>query len=83
MRRRPERAESRTAPQAPCVLRLTAPSAEPLEAALALAYDLDIYAYDAYVIRCALQYRCPVLTLDAALRTAALGAGAHVVELEQ
>ena len=50
---------------------------------MALAYDLDIYAYDAYVIRCALQYRCPVLTLDAALRTAALGAGAHVVELEQ
>lgn len=54
-----------------------------LEAALALAHDLDIYAYDAYVIRCALQYRCPVLTLDAGLRTAALGAGAHVVELEQ
>ncbi len=54
-----------------------------LAAALTLAHDLDIYAYDAYVIRCALRHRCPVLTLDAGLRVAALDAGARVVELER
>ena len=52
-----------------------------LDAALGLARELDIYAYDAYVLRCALQYRYPVLTLDAGLRAAAFDAGANVVEL--
>jgi predicted nucleic acid-binding protein len=31
---------------------------------LQLAAELNIYAYDAYVLRCALKYNAPVLTLD-------------------
>ncbi len=49
-----------------------------LDMALQLAADLDIYAYDAYVIGCALKHRSPLVTLDSGLMSAALKAGANV-----
>ena len=34
---------------------------------LQLAHELNLYAYDAYLIRCAEKYRLPLLTLDTKL----------------
>jgi len=42
-----------------------------LNASLELARKLDIYAYDAYVIECALKHNCSLLTLDNGLAEAA------------
>ena len=52
-----------------------------LTQSLALSNQLDIYAYDAYLIACALNQQCPLLTLDSGLRYAARRAGADVLEL--
>jgi predicted nucleic acid-binding protein len=38
-----------------------------LDQSLSVAAELDIYAYDAYLLRCALKYRAPLLTLDRGL----------------
>ncbi len=54
----------------------------PLVQALEIANEQKIYAYDAYMVACALQHRAPLLSLDARLRAAALASGARVVELE-
>ncbi len=54
-----------------------------LEASLALAYDLDIYAYDAYMLDCAKRHRSPLLTLDEGLRNAATKAEIKVLEVEE
>jgi predicted nucleic acid-binding protein len=48
-----------------------------------ISKDLDVYAYDAYVIVCALQHRCPLLSLDRDLVTAAARAGVETVEVPQ
>jgi predicted nucleic acid-binding protein len=40
-----------------------------------VAAEHQLYAYDAYLIVCALQQRAPLLTLDAALGRAAAAAG--------
>jgi predicted nucleic acid-binding protein len=53
-----------------------------LEAALDLASKLRIYAYDAYVIQCALAQRSPILTLDRTLCRSARRAGVTVIEVE-
>jgi predicted nucleic acid-binding protein len=52
-----------------------------LGATLRLSHRLKIYAYDAYVIACALQHRCPLITLDRELQVAAREAGAKVLEI--
>ncbi len=52
-----------------------------LARALEIAKDLDIYAYDAYVIACALQHRCPLLSLDQGLVYAAGRAGVNAMEV--
>lgn len=52
-----------------------------LEQALDLAAGLKIYAYDAYVIACALNQNCPLITLDGGLSYAAEAAGINVVEV--
>jgi predicted nucleic acid-binding protein len=52
-----------------------------LEASLQIADGLGIYAYDAYVIRCAERYRAPILTLDRALREHARSNGVQVLEI--
>lgn len=43
--------------------------------AVALAARLDVYAYDAYVIDCALSQQAPLLSLDRGQRAAAERAG--------
>ena len=35
-----------------------------LEESLTIAYALGIYAYDAYLIRCAVKYNSPLISLD-------------------
>ncbi|MFZ0889329.1 MAG: type II toxin-antitoxin system VapC family toxin [Candidatus Binataceae bacterium] len=52
-----------------------------LAQALQLSSALDIYAYDAYVIACALKHRCGLVSLDAALLKAAGRAGVEAVEV--
>ena len=50
--------------------------------ALDLSHQLNIYAYDAYLIACSLQYRSPLLTVDGGLRTAARQVGVEVLEVK-
>jgi predicted nucleic acid-binding protein len=42
-----------------------------LDRALEIAQGLDLYAYDAYVIACALEHRCSLISLDQDLVAAA------------
>ncbi|CAN5780425.1 type II toxin-antitoxin system VapC family toxin [soil metagenome] len=53
-----------------------------LAESLALAERLGIYAYDAYLITCALDQKCPLLSLDGGLIYAARQAGAQVLEIK-
>ena len=52
-----------------------------LGAALQIAAELSIYAYDAYLIACARQHGAPLLTLDRGLIKAARRLGVHVLEV--
>jgi predicted nucleic acid-binding protein len=52
-----------------------------LAAVLELADRLGLYAYDAYLMACARQYRAALLTLDARLGRAAKEAGVQLVEI--
>ena len=49
---------------------------------LKIASARNIYAYDAYVIQCALQAGYPILSLDGGLREAARLSGATVLEVK-
>lgn len=49
--------------------------------ALDIAYSLEIYAYDAYMIDCAQRHRAPLLTLDRGLREAAKQVNVNVLEV--
>ena len=51
--------------------------------AVGLADLLGIYAYDAYIIACALNQRCAIMSLDRGLVTAAKSAGADVLEVSR
>lgn len=51
-----------------------------IRSALELASENMIYAYDAYFLECARHRRCPLLTLDMKLRTAAISSGIEVLE---
>lgn len=53
-----------------------------LERELELADRLRVYAYDAYVVGCALRHRCPLLSLDSGLIDAARRAGVQTIEIE-
>jgi predicted nucleic acid-binding protein len=53
-----------------------------LDTALELSAKLNIYAYDAYVIGCALKHKYPILTLDKGLIEAAQKAGAAIMEVK-
>ncbi len=48
---------------------------------LQIAHHLNIYAYDAYLVRCAEKYRAPLLTLDASLRRRAADYGIQIMEV--
>jgi predicted nucleic acid-binding protein len=52
-----------------------------LAAALKLSETLNIYAYDAYVLCCALNNNCPMISLDAVLVAAAREVGVEVIEV--
>ena len=54
-----------------------------LEEALSLAEQLNIYAYDAYLLRCAVKYNAPLLSLDQGLLTAAKRLGITVLEVKK
>lgn len=48
---------------------------------LELSRRLNLYAYDAYVVACALNSRSPLLTLDRKLATAASSVGVRLLEV--
>lgn len=50
--------------------------------ALKLAFEHDIYAYDAYFLQCARQLSCPLLTLDKRMKRVAHDIDVEVLELE-
>ena len=50
---------------------------------LELAHELDLYAYDAYLLRCAAKYRLPLLTLDRKLIQAAKAKKVQVLEVAE
>ncbi|MBC8444829.1 MAG: type II toxin-antitoxin system VapC family toxin [Chloroflexi bacterium] len=52
-----------------------------LEETLAIADAQGVYAYDAYLIRCAIKYKAPLISLDRRLVAAAKEAGAQVKEV--
>ena len=52
-----------------------------LEGAIQLAYLLNIYAYDAYLIQCAIKYNAPLLSLDQGLIKSAKSQKVQVVEV--
>jgi predicted nucleic acid-binding protein len=52
-----------------------------LEDSLQIVAEFDIYAYDAYLIRCALKYQSTLLTLDQKLARIARTTGVEVVEV--
>jgi predicted nucleic acid-binding protein len=52
-----------------------------LRRAVELADAFGSYAYDAYVVDCALQLRCPLLALDRGLLASAREAGIEVLEI--
>ena len=52
-----------------------------LSAALEVAHRFNLYAYDAYLIVCALKHNSPIVSLDDGLLDAAHKAGAETVEV--
>jgi len=52
-----------------------------LKESLQIADTLGIYAYDAYLIRCALKYKSPLISLDRKLVSAATEMKARVIEV--
>ena len=52
-----------------------------LQASLEIADRLGIYAYDAYLIRCAIRYNAPLISLDRGLVRAAKRLNAQVIEV--
>jgi predicted nucleic acid-binding protein len=52
-----------------------------VRAALIVAADHGLYAYDAYFVECALMLGAPLITLDRRLQEAAQRAGAQIVEV--
>jgi predicted nucleic acid-binding protein len=52
-----------------------------LEESLAFAARLNIYAYDAYLVRCALKYNAPLISLDESLVRVAQQMHVKVIEV--
>ena len=48
---------------------------------LTLSHTFNIYAYDAYLIACALKYHSPLLSLDRRLLTVAEKAGVKIIRI--
>ena len=54
-----------------------------LESAVEIAKQLNIYAYDAYLLTCALQHQAPLISLDKRLIQAAKLLNITVLEIKQ
>ena len=54
-----------------------------LDQALDISHSLNIYAYDAYLIQCALQTSTPLLTLDNGLISVAQKMGVQTLEVSK
>lgn len=54
-----------------------------LTESLELANEMGLYAYDAYLLRCAAKYRLPLITLDERLSAAARKKKIQVLEVEE
>ena len=54
-----------------------------LDEAIRLADTLKIYAYDAFLIRCAIKYKSPLLSLDKSLVNSAKLIKAQILEVTQ
>lgn len=54
-----------------------------LEESLKIADKLGIYAYDAYLLRCAVKHNLPLLTLDKGLKEQAEQLRVKVIEVAQ
>jgi predicted nucleic acid-binding protein len=54
-----------------------------LTESLEMADEMNLYAYDAYLLRCAAKYRLPLLTLDSRLAEAARGKKIQVLEVAE
>jgi len=52
-----------------------------LEETLAIAEALGVYAYDAYLIRCALKYKAPLISLDRSMIGSARQMKVEVIEV--
>jgi predicted nucleic acid-binding protein len=52
-----------------------------LEASMRLVAAFDLYAYDAYIITCALENRCSLISLDKALCNKAMDVNISVLEV--
>lgn len=53
-----------------------------LDESLAIAAEYDLYAHDAFLLRCSLKYRSPLLTLDRGLIHAANQLHVDIVEVK-
>ena len=53
-----------------------------LKRALELSEELNVYAYDAYMIGCAQKHRCPLISLDSGLLDATRRADVEILEME-
>jgi len=51
-----------------------------IEGALELAARHMIYAYDAYMLRCSMEHRCSIISLDSGLKRVAVAERISVVE---
>jgi len=51
-----------------------------IQQALKLAFEYNIYAYDAYFLQCAKQLSCPLITLDKRMKQVAYDLKIEVVE---
>jgi predicted nucleic acid-binding protein len=52
-----------------------------VQMAMDIAHEHDLYAYDAYIIVCACESRCPLISLDKNLMNAARKAHVSIVEV--
>jgi predicted nucleic acid-binding protein len=52
-----------------------------LDESVKLANKLNIYAYDAYMIRCSIKYKAPLLSLDKSLINSAISVNAQVIRV--
>ena len=53
-----------------------------IEEALQLCCQYDIYAYDAYFLQCAIDYRLPIISLDKQLNAVASKVGIKTMEIK-